>query len=156
MTFMSTVNFQGMIAKATDDDNEYVTYDKAYGYIDNGYVAPRLDVTESNEGLCQAAAIPAKYDSRDYGYVTPVRNQGKWGTCWAFAAIAAMESTALSHGVADNKNTLDMSEYNVAYMAFDDRTFADPLGGTDGDNTYTDDMTEALSRGGNQTMVFRA
>lgn len=156
MTFMSTVNFQGMIAKATDDDNEYVTYDKAYGYIDNGYVAPRLDVTESNEGLCQAAAIPAKYDSRDYGYVTPVRNQGKWGTCWAFAAIAAMESTALSHGVADNKDTLDMSEYNVAYMAFDDRTFADPLGGMDGDNTYTDDMTAALSRGGNQTMVFRA
>lgn len=156
MTFISTVNFQGMIAKATDDDNEYITYDKAYGYIDNGYVAPRLDVTESNEGLCQAAAIPAKYDSRDYGYVTPVRNQGKWGTCWAFAAIAAMESTALSHGVADNKDTLDMSEYNVAYMAFDDRTFADPLGGTDGDNTYTDDMTAALSRGGNQTMVFRA
>lgn len=156
MTFISTVNFQGMIVKATDDDNEYVTYDKAYGYIDNGYVAPRLDVTESNEGLCQAAAIPAKYDSRDYGYVTPVRNQGKWGTCWAFAAIAAMESTALSHGVADNKDTLDMSEYNVAYMAFDDRTFVDPLGGTDGDNTYTDDMTAALSRGGNQTMVFRA
>lgn len=156
MTFISTVNFQGMIAKATDDDNEYVTYDKAYGYIDNGYVAPRLDVTESNEGLCQAAAIPAKYDSRDYGYVTPVRNQSRWGTCWAFAAIAAMESTALSHGVADNKDTLDMSEYNVAYMAFDDRTFVDPLGGTDGDNTYTDDMTAALSRGGNQTMVFRA
>lgn len=156
MTFISTVNFQGMIAKATDDNNEYVTYDKAYGYIDNGYVAPRLDVTESNEGLCQAAAIPAKYDSRDYGYVTPVRNQSRWGTCWAFAAIAAMESTALSHGVADNKDTLDMSEYNVAYMAFDDRTFVDPLGGTDGDNTYTDDMTAALSRGGNQTMVFRA
>lgn len=190
LTLMSTINLQGVVAKATDDvtvveqtvaeqkdaaadvtdgstenttddngqsdERDNITYDKAYGYIDNGYVAPRLDVTESNDGLCQSTAIPAKYDSRDYGYVTPVRNQGSWGTCWAFAAIAAMESTALSHGVANDASALDMSEYNVVYMANDDRTFVDPLGGTDGDNTFTDDMTSALRMGGNQTMVFRA
>ena len=147
------------------DDNGFVQY-KGQFYASLDKLSKLLDMTcsfdtatntltmtDKSEGV---SAVPTKYDLRDRQRVSLIRDQGSYGTCWAFAAIAAMESTALSHGVADNKATLDMSEYNVAYMAFDDRTFADPLGGTDGDNTYTDDMTEALSRGGNQTMVFRA
>ncbi len=47
----------------------------------------------------RAAALPSKLDWRSHngGYVTPVRNQGQCGSCWAFATTAAMESKFLMY-----------------------------------------------------------
>ena len=42
--------------------------------------------------------VPAKWDWRALGKVTPVKNQGSCGSCWAFAAVAALESRALITG----------------------------------------------------------
>ena len=39
--------------------------------------------------------IPSSYDLRNYGLVTPVKNQGNDGNCWAFAVIGALESCIL-------------------------------------------------------------
>jgi len=38
---------------------------------------------------------PARYDYRELGYVTPVKNQGEKNSCWAFATNAAIESSIL-------------------------------------------------------------
>ena len=46
----------------------------------------------------KATALPARLDWRSYNggsYVTPVRDQGRCGSCWAFATTAAMESNFL-------------------------------------------------------------
>jgi C1A family cysteine protease len=43
----------------------------------------------------RAVALPAAYDLRALGRLTPVRDQGSWGTCWAFANLAAVESRLL-------------------------------------------------------------
>ena len=39
-----------------------------------------------------SANIPSYYDSRDYGYVTPVKDQAEGGNCWAFAGLATLEA----------------------------------------------------------------
>ncbi len=39
--------------------------------------------------------LPSSYDSRTQGYISPVKNQGPDGVCWAFASLASLESTTL-------------------------------------------------------------
>jgi len=40
--------------------------------------------------------LPWEYDLRDLGLVTPPKNQGSNGTCWAFATIGSLESAMLT------------------------------------------------------------
>ncbi len=44
---------------------------------------------------CKSASLPKKYDLRDYGRAGSVYNQGAESSCWAYAAISALESTIL-------------------------------------------------------------
>ncbi len=66
--------------------------------------------------------LPAKYDLRDVdgsNYVTSVKNQGHWGTCWTFATMASLESSMLKHGVTglDDQSEPDLSELQLAWFA---------------------------------------
>jgi C1A family cysteine protease len=66
--------------------------------------------------LLPTVAAADSYDLRDYGLVTPVRDQGELGCCWAFAACGSLESSLLigrlapgaTHGAAD------LSEWHLA------------------------------------------
>jgi len=55
------------------------------------------------------AAVPATFDWRSTNNVTPVKNQGKCGSCWAFAAIATTEA---AYSIK-NSQTLDLSEQQL-------------------------------------------
>ena len=67
---------------------------------------------------------PAAFDLRDAGKLSLVRDQGRYGTCWAFASLASLESSLLPAAAAD------YSENNLAHRA----GFA--LGYDSGGNSY--------------------
>ena len=53
--------------------------------------------------------IPSKFDLRDWGWVSPVRNQGWMGACWTFGMTGTLESALLKAcGI-----TTDFSENNM-------------------------------------------
>ncbi|KAI7835301.1 hypothetical protein COHA_010797, partial [Chlorella ohadii] len=54
--------------------------------------------TNAKAGRKLAQTPPAAWDWRALGKVPPARNQGGCGSCWAFAAIGALESKALIDG----------------------------------------------------------
>jgi len=42
--------------------------------------------------------LPTAYNWQDYNALSPVKHQGMCGSCWAFAAVAALESAAIRQG----------------------------------------------------------
>jgi C1A family cysteine protease len=58
-----------------------------------------------------AKAVPSSYDWRTAGMVTPVRDQGNCGSCWAFSSVGVLESV---NKIKDNNTAdLDLSEQIV-------------------------------------------
>ncbi len=63
--------------------------------------------------------LPATYDLRDQGIVTPVKFQNPWGTCWGFSIIAASETSILAEaGTTYAETLLDLSELQLASSVF--------------------------------------
>jgi len=57
----------------------------------------------------ESLQLPARFSWKDEGIMTPVKNQGGCGACWAFSAIASLEALIKrSHGV-----TTDLSEQQI-------------------------------------------
>ncbi|MDE6024843.1 MAG: Ig-like domain-containing protein [Lachnospiraceae bacterium] len=104
-----------------------VDIDIPQNYIDDGQ---RVDEYTPLFSLFASSKLPSAYDARGYGVVTSVKNQGSYGTCWAFASIGAVESAAISAGLA---SAPDYSEYHLAYFTY--HNSIDPLGNLYGDET---------------------
>lgn len=67
--------------------SELLGYSCSFSYSEN--VLMTVDASEN------ASALPTSYDLRDRYRISTIRNQGKYGTCWAFGALSAIESSLL-------------------------------------------------------------
>ena len=64
----------------------------------------KLNLTTNSIDL---SILPTRFDLREIGWLTPVRDQGSMGSCWAFGGIAAFESallknTGISYDISEN------------------------------------------------------
>ena len=74
---------------------------------------------EDGDGIETLASLPAQFDLRDQGVVTPVKLQNPWASCWGFAAIAASETSILSElGTTYEETPIDLSEHHLAWFAY--------------------------------------
>lgn len=83
-----------------------------------GFLPPPLDLSHlKGRRLLFGEApvnLPAQYDLRQQGRVTPVKDQGLAGTCWAFASFGSLESCLLPG------ETWDFSENNLKNLMSDE------------------------------------
>lgn len=106
------------------------------------------------------AAVPSaeeivkmsKYDGRDYGIITPVKDQGASNLCWAYSSIAASEASILRQNIAGaEKDSLSLNPVAAAYRSF--RRESDPLSNTDGE-WKSGDYTQAAGNPLNVAKLF--
>ena len=158
-----------------DQDYDAEPVERYYGYIENDFRvempedgslpaivdeedADACDGASSDQGTepCEGAAakevvIPSKYTRDDNPYISSVKDQGAWGTCWSFMAMAIAESAYMKENSGDEK---DMSEtqlvkyfYNNNYNESVDRYNGD--GNLRGDGVETGGTAKPVMSGGN-------
>ena len=95
-----------------------------------------------------ADALPEKFDLRERGTVTPVKDQSPWGTCWSFGTLAASETSILNsmHMTADEYKKafgedMDLSEKHLAWFTATGLPFAEDY--PEGEYPYPYDIAQA-------------
>ena len=95
------------------DATGYRLHPHPFRHITNAVV--RTSAANGRVRLRTAAALPTKYDLRNVdgaSCLSPIRDQGRFGTCWAFASMAGIEwQMRRGEGI-----DADLSENNLANM----------------------------------------
>lgn len=65
------------------------------------------------------SSLPSKFDLRDWGWLTPVKAQGRMGSCWTFGSSGAMESSILRFlGIEMDLSENNMQDVSLMYYKF--------------------------------------
>ena len=101
--------FMGLL----DEKHMFERYNPPGGHE---YLQNLQNFYDSQPSLSQ---LPKTFDARQFGIVTPTKNQGACGSCAAFAATAQHESAILDKNLQFYKARMDLSEQQLLDCAFD-------------------------------------
>lgn len=73
-------------------------------------------------------ALPSRYDARELGLVSPVKNQGRSNACWAHAAMSSVETAFKKAGY----NTEDFYDFSEGHLAVNSSPLTDLQSGSTG------------------------
>ena len=90
---------------------------RATGFVPRSFVpsARRVDSNVKPRARLRATggeSLPSRWDSREQGWITSVKNQGGVGACWAFSTYAVLEAQLLKSG----RGEYNLSEKNMVNL----------------------------------------
>ncbi len=140
-----------------DDENEMHGYTPSPVDMSHLTRNPPKNITKR----ALSANIPEKYDMRNTGLLTPVRDQNPYGTCWTHASMIACESNYLirsKKGLIKNDlgsyKNLNFSEMYLAWFAYFNPEKNKAFTTIDNRGNLTNaanlNMAQILNQGGNE------
>ncbi len=105
----------------------------------------------------RSVETPSRYDLRESGLITSVKNQGGYDMCWAYSVISLAESSKIKDSESNTADNTDYSEDHLAYVTYNAVT--DPLDNTEGDQTLFlkaiegEEQAPYKKAGGNPTLA---
>ena len=138
------------VLEVSEDDEEY---GRGYSAVEDDSIQPpdMLNVDEDGEVATDAAInYPSYYRTEK---LPAVRNQGRYGTCWAFSTISLLEINLLKKNLVSED--IDLSEMHLVNFTYNN--VPDPLGGTVGDTTtFFRNKYTLTQKGGDMRMAFNS
>ena len=95
---------------------------KAEGRIPPKAYLSAQSADTSKHAAARAAALPASFDLVSKGWVTGVKSQRSWGTCWDFATMETIESNLKKETGAED----ELSELHLGFFAYYDESLEKP------------------------------
>ena len=126
-------------------DNYVIPSDFEADEIDDSDIPAAMYADESGLG---AGMLPRKFTLEQNTHLSSIKNQGSWGTCWAFSALAMAESAY--HRLIGEE--IDLSEKQLVQFFYnnDDIDLEGPDGGLSGD--YNANLSKAIVQQGGNTV----
>ena len=100
------------------------------GKVGGGFIPLNIKFAEVEEvkngrKLFRATTLPEKYDSREktnedtgLSYISPIRKQNPYGSCWMFSTMAMFEASIRKKGLAKTEEESNLSEAALMYYVY--------------------------------------
>ena len=116
-----------VVSALHNSDVQYNRLESMTGYVDYNVEKEHLSPNKDHD-MQGTDGLPSQFDLRNVNgknYVSPVKNQNPWPTCWSFASVAAAE-TSLAYAFdfdyndksAANADLFDLSERHLAWFMY--------------------------------------
>lgn len=117
--------------EAAEEDSGYIPSPLNWSHLDGAVYGTVRRQADEVRLRAAKAALPSRFDLRPS--MPAVRDQGKFGNCWAHSAMAATESSLIQQGVAQPSD-IELSTWYITYYAYNDGDafvpFTNPKRGT--------------------------